>query len=374
MDFMFWLFCVLFCGLFVCYVIAYILHGWPIDCPSNARLDGKTVLITGGSSGIGYETAVELARRGARIIIASRQQDKGQQAIRSIIDKTGNKQVYYEPLDLCDWLSVRRLTNHICATESHLDILINNAGIAASEFGFRNRQGYDHVFAVNYLGHFLLVYQLLPLLRRSAPSRILSVTSIAHSFFREPLFDINSAIDGSAFCRRLNGYDASKFAMVLHTKELARQLGGTGVTANCLHPGAVYTDLWLQTVPNFPVYLQRLIRLLMRPIFMSPRAGAQTTVYCAVAEELSSVSGKYFRRCRMSRESVRACDVQMASQLWHVSMLLTGCTTTGRDVQLSRNEDITNTTFADEDVNESGNGWPKRVAACPHTGLSIERG
>ncbi|XP_043930002.1 retinol dehydrogenase 12-like isoform X2 [Protopterus annectens] len=198
-------------------------------CVSTARLDGKTVIITGANTGIGKETARDLAKRGARIIIACRDVIKGEIAAQEVIAETGNKQVIVRKLDLADSSSVKQFAEKILKEEQHLHILINNAGVMMCPYS-KTVDGFEMQFGVNHLGHFLLTFLLLDLIKRSAPARIVNVSSLAHLFGRINFSDLQSEKNydsGRAYCQ-------SKLANVLFTRELARRLEET-VIQHLLH-------------------------------------------------------------------------------------------------------------------------------------------
>ena len=284
-------------------------------CHSQKSLKGKTVIITGANTGIGKETAVDLARRGARVILACRNMSKGSEAVREIQERTG-KSVLLEELDLASLDSVRRFANNILQSEPRLDILINNAGIMACDYQ-KTKDGFEMQFGVNHLGHFLLTMLLLDLLKRSAPSRIINVSSAGHSMGSGKIHfeDINS----EKSYRSWEAYFQSKLANVLFTRELSKRLAGTNVAVNALHPGAVSTELGRHSfVSSF----------LMEPVkwyfCKTPEQGAQTTIYCAVSEEMEGVSGKYLADCAIKEPSKPAQDDEMAKKLWDLSEELVG--------------------------------------------------
>uniref|UniRef100_A0A673C500 Retinol dehydrogenase 12 n=1 Tax=Sphaeramia orbicularis TaxID=375764 RepID=A0A673C500_9TELE len=252
-------------------------------CTSTARLDGKTVLITGANTGIGKETALDLAVRGARVIMACRDVEKGEEAAASIRAAYSKADVEVRELDLADTCSIRAFAQKFLREVNHLHILINNAGVMMCPYT-KTVDGFEMHIGVNHLGHFLLTSLLIGLLKRSAPARIVVVSSLAHNFGWIRFHDLHSQgsyNSGLAYCQ-------SKLANVLFTRELARRLKGTQTHTDTQHMGE-RTDDPHYTQPHDDIFH----RLCNVP--ETPREGAQTSIYCAVAEELHSISGKHFR-------------------------------------------------------------------------------
>ena len=213
-------------------------------CRSKAMLDGKTVIITGGNTGIGKETAIDLAKRNARIILACRSQEKGKKAEVDIRRESGSSNVHFHQLDLASFKSIRYFAKKVLSEESRIDILINNAGVMYCSFG-KTEDGFETQFGVNHLGHFLLTNLLLDKIKQAPEGRIITVSSMGHTFPSKLNLDtINSETHYSPY----NAYHQSKLANVLFTKALAKRLTGTNVTANSLHPGAVDTELLRHTI------------------------------------------------------------------------------------------------------------------------------
>ncbi|GAA6231538.1 retinol dehydrogenase 12 [Lates japonicus] len=282
-------------------------------CTSTARLDGKTVLITGANTGIGKETARDLAMRGAWVIMACRDVEKGEEAAASIRAEYPKAQVEVRELDLADTCSIRAFAQKFLREVNNLHILINNAGVMMCPYT-KTIDGFEMHIGVNHLGHFLLTSLLIGLLKRSAPARIIVVSSLAHNFGWVRFHDLHSQgsyNSGLAYCQ-------SKLANVLFARELARRLKGTNVTVNSVHPGTVNTDLvrhsTLMTI--FITFLSMFVK--------TPREGAQTTIYCAVAEELHSVSGKHFSDCAPAFVAPQGRSEETARRLWDVSCELLG--------------------------------------------------
>ncbi|XP_063824294.1 retinol dehydrogenase 11-like [Ostrinia nubilalis] len=207
----------------------------------SRHLVGKVVLVTGGNKGIGYEAAKDLAERGAKVILGCRNVDRGTTARDKIIKETENKEVYFKPLDLASFKSVKAFAEDILKNEKRLDILINNAGMFGSGHS-TTEDGLLLDMQTNHFGPFLLTSLLLPLLKSSAPSRIVNVSSMAYSFAKLDLDNLN--MDNGKYSP-FQAYSVSKMCTILTTVQLAERLKGTDVTANCLHPGAVDTDITL---------------------------------------------------------------------------------------------------------------------------------
>ncbi|XP_037244853.1 retinol dehydrogenase 12-like [Falco rusticolus] len=288
----------------------------PRKCPTD--LTGKTVIVTGANSGIGKYVALDLARRNARTILACRSQERGQVAVEEIRAATGNPAVLLRLLDTSSLASVRTFAQAVLREEKRLDVLVNNAGLTGLPFTI-TPEGLEQTFATNYLGPFLLTNLLLDLLKASAPARIVNVSSFRHSA-------------GTADSRCLTGqerlssfdatYNSTKLMNILFTAELAQRLQGTGVTANALSPGVVSTGI----MRHFS-WAVRVLFTLIRPFIKSAEQGAVSTIYCAVSEEVSGITGKYFSSdCRLALPSRAARDPGLARKLWEESERLTGLT------------------------------------------------
>ena len=290
-------------------------------CYSKELLDGKTVIITGANTGIGKETAIDLARRNARVIIACRNVERGEKAERDIRNLSKNEKVHFKLLDLASFASIRRFCSEVLAEEPRLDILINNAGLfrKSNPTDWKTEDGFEMHFGVNHLGHFLLTNLLLDRIKEAPAGRIIVVSSLGHKMAKEINFDdINStrSCDGGiAYCQ-------SKLANNLFTIALHRRLAGTNVTVNCLHPGVVYTELLRYM--NIRLWLKILLVPVALLAMKSPWKGAQTNIYCAVDKELDGVSGLYFVDCKKKQPAPQALDEFAAEKLWAFSVKLTG--------------------------------------------------
>ncbi|XP_054825927.1 retinol dehydrogenase 12 isoform X2 [Eublepharis macularius] len=274
-------------------------------CKSTVKLIGKVAVITGANTGIGKETAKDLAQRGARVILACRDMAKGEAAACEIQTTTGNQHVIAKKLDLADSKSIREFAENFLRDEKELHILINNAGVMMCPYS-KTADGFEIQLGINHFER----------LKQSAPARIINVSSLAHRAGKIRFHDLQSEKSynrGLAYCQ-------SKLANILFTRELAKRLQGTGVTVNALHPGSVRTELTRHiTIINS---LWSMIHFFLK----TPQEGAQTSVYCAVAEELQSVSGKYFSDCKPAYVSAEGRNEETAIQLWKVSCELLGIT------------------------------------------------
>ena len=279
-------------------------------------MKGKTCLVTGATSGIGLVAARELAGKGARVILVGRNPVRCQAAVAQIKSQTGNEEVESLLADLSSQKQVRELRGRSATRQPRLDVLINNAGGI-----WMNRQetvdGLEMTFAVNHLGYFLLTNLLLDTLKASAPARIVNVSSRAHE---RAILDFDDLMGK----RQYGGWQAycrSKLANLLFTKELARRLAGSGVTANALHPGWVATNFAANNGWN-----GRLIYLGARLFAISPERGARTMVYLASAPEMAEISGCYFVREKAVPSSPASRDEAAARRLWELSTELTTAT------------------------------------------------
>ncbi|XP_034390927.1 retinol dehydrogenase 11-like [Cyclopterus lumpus] len=287
-------------------------------CRSKASLEGKTVLITGGNTGIGKETAVDLAKRGARVLLACRDMDRANKAAEEVRKRSGNDNVIVKKVDLASLQSVRHLARDVLASEERLDVLINNAGIMSCP-KWQTEDGFEMQFGVNHLGHFLLTNCLLDLLKKSSSSRIVTVSSLGHERGQIYFDDINQDKD----YRPLKSYAQSKLANVLFTRELANKLQGTGVTTYSLHPGIIRTELGRHFLPTMPLW-KKVVYTALVFLIKSPTEGAQTTIYCAVEESLQNESGLYYSDCAPKTAAPQGLDDEAAKKLWDLSASMVG--------------------------------------------------
>ncbi len=276
-------------------------------------MTGKVCLITGANSGIGKATALGLAKLDATVVIVSRDKDKGEAALLEIRTRSGNKSVDAMVADLSSQDSVRELAHDFKARYKKLHVLVNNAGVFLPK-RVPTVDGLEATFATNHLGHFLLTNLLLDVLKVSAPSRIINITSSAHRGTEMDFEDLQGEKKYSGW----NAYSQSKLANVLFTYQLANLLEGTGVTVNCLHPGVVRT--------GFGKDQSGLMSILIRvgsPFMMSSEKAARAAIYLATSPELETVTGKHFSKGREKRSSEESYDMASAERLWKISAELT---------------------------------------------------
>jgi NAD(P)-dependent dehydrogenase (short-subunit alcohol dehydrogenase family) len=281
--------------------------------------NGRIALVTGANSGIGYETALGLARRGTTTVLACRDAGRATRAAEEVRARSGSDDVHVVGLDLAELKTVVACADEVLERWPRLDVLVNNAGGIWSRREL-TAEGFEQTFGVNHLGHFLLTRLLLARLKVSAPSRIVNVTSFGHHFasFGMRFDDLQSE-------RRYLGFDAycrSKLANLLFTRELARRLEGTGVTANAAHPGPVRSGFGMDGDLRG---ISGIGNQVVRRFEISAEAGARTSLYLAAAPEMAERSGGYYARGKPAHMSRQARSSQQAEQLWRVSEeLLTG--------------------------------------------------
>jgi len=278
---------------------------------------GKTVLITGATSGIGRATALGLARMGAHLAITGRDRGRTEDAAREI-RAAGGGEVDVLVADLSSQSEVRRLAEEVLHSLSRIDVLINNVG------GYWDTRhvtvdGLERTFALNHLAPFLLTNLLLDKLKQSAPARVVTVSSNAHAAGRIDFGDLQ----GERSYSGARAYSQSKLANILFSYELARRLPATSVTANALHPGLVNTSFGAED----PAGVQKLLVPLLRPFMKSPARGAATSIHLASAADLERVTGRYFANSKPTRSSKPSYDEAAAARLWQVSGDLVDLTT-----------------------------------------------
>lgn len=274
----------------------------------------KICLITGATSGIGKATAMRLANMGASVVMVGRDQGRGEAALAEIKEKSPNASVDLMLADLSSQKEIRSLADEFKEAYPRLDVLINNAGLFRSK-RITTADGIETTFAVNHLAYFLLTNLLPDVLKASATSRIVNVSSGDHS---------NGTIDfddlqGEKGYKGAKAYSQSKLANVLFTYELARRLKGTGITANCLHPGAGVRTNFGSGVSGLFGFMVRALK----PLMISPEKGAQTSIYLASSPEVEGLSGRYFVKKAGVRSSNVSYDERLARRLWEVSAELT---------------------------------------------------
>ncbi len=278
----------------------------------TASMQGKTVLITGGNSGIGRETAVALAQAGATVAFTSRDSAKGEAAAAHIRERS-RADVALLSLDLASFASIRACAAAFLERHEKLDVLINNAGLILSE-RTETEDGFETTFGVNHLGHFLLTQLLLDRVKASAPARIINVASRAHRFARSGLdFDDLQMTKGYS---GMQAYGRAKLANIYFTRELARRLEGTGVTVTAVHPGGVTTGFARDGDVKPPFSW---LWAMAGPFLRSPAKGAETSIYLAFDLEVEGVTGQYFVDSHEAEPTAVALDDAAARRLWDVS-------------------------------------------------------
>jgi len=296
-------------------------------CSNTKRLDNKTVIITGCNSGIGKETARDLHKRGAKVIMACRNLEEAEKAALEI--KASNKKhdsgnLVVVPLDLSSLSSIQKFAEIIIKDEERVDILINNAGIWPHTTKRRETEdGFEQTIGVNHFGPFLLTNLLVDKLASSPelPTRIINVASRAHQRGEINLDDINSE-------NKYNGmlaYNQSKLANILFTSELANKLkeSGQNVSVYSLHPGVIYTNLFREFDQQYGIFTKAL-GVLLWPFLKSSKEGAQTTIYCATEESIATESGRYYSDCKEITPSILALDRERVKELWKLSEKMVG--------------------------------------------------
>ena len=281
---------------------------------SNTHMQGKICIVTGANSGIGKATALGLAQMGATIVMVCRNQVKGEEAQNEVKEKSGNDAVDLMLADLSSQESIRQLAENFQQHYQQLHMLINNAGVA----NLTRREtvdGLEMTFAVNYLAPFLLTNLLLDKLKASAPARIVNVSSESHQSGYIKMDDLEL----EKGYRLMRAYGQSKLALVLFTYELARRLQGTGVTANCLHPGFVATNIGQNGVGSVG---RSIVKLIFSSLGISPEEGAKTSIYLVSSPEIEGVTGKYFVKSIPVRSAPISYDETLQRQLWEESAKL----------------------------------------------------
>ena len=287
------------------------------------QMKDKTVVVTGGNNGIGLETAVGLSKLGAHVVITARNQAKGEAALADIKDRSQNGSVQLMLADFASLSSIRDFAANFKKDHDRLDVLVNNAG-GVNTSRSETQDGFETTFGVNHLGYFLVTNLLLDMLKASAPARVVSVSSRAHERRKGMNFDdLNSKQSYSG----MGVYGDSKLANVLFTYELARRLKGSGVTANCLHPGVVRSGFG-QNNGGFISFAFKSFYTLLTPVTKSNAQGAKTSIYLASSTEVEGVTGKYFADSKETPSSPASHDEEAAKRLWEISEQMTGLAAT----------------------------------------------
>jgi NAD(P)-dependent dehydrogenase (short-subunit alcohol dehydrogenase family) len=285
---------------------------------SENTMQGKTIVITGATSGIGRVTAAALAKLGAAVYCVGRDPQRTQAAVEAIQNDSGNAQVYGMLADLASFQQIRRLADEVHQRTPRLDVLVNNAGALFLRRKL-SQDGIELTFALNHLAYFLLTNLLIDLMKSTAAeageARVVNVSSAAH-------MEAKIQFDDLQFQRGYSGmraYSQSKLANILFTYELARRLAGSGVTANALHPGFVASRFATNNG-----LLAKIGMSLMHFIAISPEEGAQTSIYLASSPEVKGITGKYFVKCQPQHSDPATYDAERARRLWEVSAQMVG--------------------------------------------------
>ncbi|CAF1924051.1 unnamed protein product [Rotaria magnacalcarata] len=287
-------------------------------------MDDKIVVITGSNTGIGKHTAIELAKRGARIILACRSRQRAEEARQEIISKSNNNRIDIEIIDTSSLQSVRECATRLRKSLPRIDVLINNAGML-TQSKEKSIDGYEIHLATNHLGHFLFTNLLLDLLKKAPSARVINVSALAHALFNCHIHwdDINLE---KTPCSAFYAYSCSKFANVMFTNELAKRLKGTHITTNSLHPGIVHTEFGRYYGGRYQIIFE-LFHQLLSPLLWfflkSSEEGAQTTIYLASDIHLDNVTGKYFSDCLEVQPSPLTLNEEDNQRFWLLSEQMT---------------------------------------------------
>ncbi|MDP5272544.1 SDR family oxidoreductase [Chengkuizengella axinellae] len=270
-------------------------------------MNGKIVLITGANAGMGLATTIEIAKKGATVIMMCRNKQRGEEALKTAIEQSGSTNIKMMICDLGSLESIHSFINQFKEKYNHLDILINNAGVMTLKREV-TRDGFEMQLGVNHLGHFLLTNLLIALLKNAEEARIINVSSGAHKVgkihFQDPFLTKRFGL--------MKGYAQSKLANILFTKELSRKLKNTNITVNALHPGAVATSIGVNRKTGFGKSFMKLMKL----FFLSPEEGASTAIYLATNDEVRHITGEYFYKKKISLVSKAALDGDLSKRLW----------------------------------------------------------
>ena len=272
---------------------------------------GLTCLITGATDGIGKETAIELAKKGCNLILIGRNKEKGEKVveeIRKVADSYVD--IDYFTADLMLMKEVSRVADEVSRKYPKIDVLLNNVG---AYFAFRDvtEEGFERTFALNHLGYFLMTKKLLPLVEKSDYKRIVNVSSSAHYGIDFEFNNMNGEKKYSGF----DVYKKSKLANVMFTYELAKRIEGTGITANCLHPGFVSTNFGKNN--NF--LWRNVIRVAMWLTAISVKDGAKTSIHLACSDEVKDITGRFFANSQIKKGSSKAKNEEHNRKLWELS-------------------------------------------------------
>jgi len=279
-------------------------------------MQDKICIITGANSGIGFYTALALARKGATIVMVCRNAEKAETAKQEIMDKTQNKKIAIFLADFSSLEESKRVGKEVAAKYPKIDILINNAGFIAKGYREVTADGLEKTFAVNHMGYFIFTHFLLDAVKASPQGRIISVSSEAHRFVSN--VDLTN-LQLTRGYTSLKAYGISKLCNIWFTRELARRIKDTNVTVNCVHPGAVATNFGTDSGPFFETLLK-----LGKMFLLTPQQGAETSIFLASNPEVSKVTGEYFSKSQIKKISRDARDDNKAKKLWDMSLEIAG--------------------------------------------------
>lgn len=279
----------------------------------SGAMDGKVVLITGATSGIGKVTAKTMAGMGAEVVILGRDEGKGQQLLAEISNATARRDAEFILCDMASLANVGKAASEFRSRYDRLDVLLDNAGGINGQRKVTT-EGFEYTFGVNHLAHFVLTNLLLDELKASAPSRVVVTSSSAHAMGHMDFHDLMAERKYGA----MKVYSQSKLANTLFTFELARRLQGTEVMANCFHPGAIRSN-FVRGMGGAASVMAPVVGIFMH----SPEEGAETQIYLASSPEAEGITGRYFVKKREKRPSDESLDVDIAKRLWEVSEELT---------------------------------------------------
>lgn len=304
-------------------ILIYLLIKFTIDpfcqkCKCTGDLHGKVVLITGGNTGIGLETARNLAKRNAKVIIASTNVKRSEEAVKDLIKTTGNNNVEQKYLNLKSFNSTKKFVQEFNERYERLDILVHNAGCFGAE-NTPTEDGIDKTMQINYYGPFLLTNLLLPKLIKSQTSRIVVVSSVSQHLVTKFDFENMDGLQKGWFRNHASRYNHSKLCLILWMKALKKRLP-SGVTINALHPGGVRTELFKRSPP----YFKPIVWFFRTLFFITPEEGAQTSIHLCLAPELENKSGLYYAACKSNWISLLVND-DLIEKVWDKSLEMTKC-------------------------------------------------
>jgi len=281
---------------------------------------GKVVVIT-GYRGLAYHTALALAKANAEIILLARNMDKAKESVDKIKEESKNDKITVEYMDLCKFETIRAFANSYIESKRPIHILMNNAGIMAIKERKVTDDGNEIQFQTNYLGHFLLTHLLMPVLKESAPARIICLSSIAHIMPQASIYDDYNLEKNYTPWR---AYCQSKLACLLFAKEMSKRLVGTNITINAVHPGVVDTPLWDEYASYVP-FGKTLYNLYKKAVMITPEQGAQTQIYVAVSKECETETGNYYADCKKTSSKNRlSYNEKLHRELYEKSLKMVG--------------------------------------------------